>query len=103
MIEDRELLKLAAKAAGLRVKGYYEDEATLTVKLWPGHPSRKWNPLTDNADAFWLAVRLGMFYEGTPNGVRFQRYISQPSNTSPCGDIRRAVVLTAAEIGRNMT
>ena len=48
---DRELLKLAAKAAGV---GWDEYESE-----WYGDGVRKdWNPLTNDGDAFRLAVTL---------------------------------------------
>ena len=54
---DRELLELAAKAAGIRLhvwgtKGE-ENFADLDTHA-------RWNPLTDDADALRLAVKLGM-------------------------------------------
>ena len=55
MMTDRELLELAAKAAGL------EGEWKTTVGGWPclilpGHHA--WQPLHDDGDALRLAVQL---------------------------------------------
>ena len=47
-LTDRELLELAAKAAGLG-EGPYDFD-----------PRTGWNPLEDNGTALWLAVKLGM-------------------------------------------
>lgn len=58
---DRELLELAAKAAGLKLKGYVEDEPTLLVKRpGTGTPVVRWSPLTDDGDALRLAVLLNI-------------------------------------------
>ena len=55
---DRELLEQAAKAAGIKVKGYFEDEPTLLIKPGIRLPPARWNPLTDDGDALRLAVTL---------------------------------------------
>ena len=92
---DRELLELAAKAAGNGfVIGY-------------------WNPLTDDGDALRLAVKLGLDLElhgcnsTHPYAVAFDcnRNIAeeeQPDNGDPYAATRRAIVRAAAEIGRCM-
>lgn len=46
--DDRVLLERAAEAAGIG-----KDE--LDIGLWCG---QAWNPLENNGDAFWLALRL---------------------------------------------
>lgn len=90
MSTDRELLELAAKAAGPGV--------------WLEHDDRPWNPLTDDGDALRLAVNLGMnldFVNGNSGaqliGVGF---FSEPHNSYPYAATRRAIVRAAAEIGR---
>lgn len=54
---DRELLELAAKAAGIPI-------------VWMETTGR-WNPLEDDGDALRLAVKLNMdiCYESCPDGV----------------------------------
>lgn len=52
-MDDRKLLELAARAAGMRV--VWDGEAVL-----PDGSSIRWNPLNDSAAAFDLAVTLGM-------------------------------------------
>ena len=53
-MEDKELIELAAKAAGLHVKVASNSEMGLKV-----HGNCNWwNPLTDDGDALRLAVRL---------------------------------------------
>jgi hypothetical protein len=51
---DRELLEAAARAAGvdLAPTGFVWDDATAEMI--------EWNPLTDDGDAFRLAVKLGL-------------------------------------------
>lgn len=57
-MNDRELLELAAKAAGIETRPQYasmENGYGLNVK-----PGYYWNPLTDDGDALRLAVKLEM-------------------------------------------
>lgn len=57
-VPDRELLERAARAAGM--EGCVVDYDDRTVFLEDGRPaSVEWNPLTDDGDAFRLAVKLG--------------------------------------------
>ena len=97
---DRELLELAAKAAGLqRCENYYTDAAGNHVD---------WNPLADDGDAMRLAVKLkfDIMQSGNIVGVypRFPKSIvaQQPAGDDPYAATRRAIVRAAAEIGRNM-
>jgi hypothetical protein len=88
---DRELLELAAKAAGLEV-------VTPTMLTYG-----QWNPLTDDGDALRLAVKLNLFntrsngYEW-PDAELFARHEDDPYAAT-----RRAIVRAAAEIGKAMT
>ena len=93
---DRELLELAAKAAGMDTFGF-------------AGACRPWNPLTDDGDALRLAVKLGLRMEldnewrrshvqQIPNGEWF----TGPHNDDPYAATRRAIVRAAAEIGRSM-
>ena len=83
---DRELLELAAKAAGIEDISYYLDDFL-------------WNPLTDDGDALRLAVKLNLLY-----GKVFVRNVAD--NHEDGDDIyaatRRAIVLAAAEIGKDI-
>ena len=99
---DRELLELAAKAAGYH-----------WPLVWP-YPSpvdvpHDWNPRTDDGDALRLAVKLGIDVMHTnihsakvhamaDYGVE----ITEDSSIDPPAAARRAIVKAAAEIGRNM-
>ena len=102
---DRELLEMAAKASGADVT--FDIEGT----AWRKWPSFKWNPLSDDGDAFRLAVKLGIGMEPeykdefgvmlsyasiTTGGVfmedhRDDRYAAT----------RRAIVRAAAEMGKS--
>lgn len=92
-MNDRELLELAAKAAGIDTTRclQYEDGAF----DWPGKVGR-WNPLTDDGDAFRLAVKLGIDVFPWQNKTHDERTIGIEAAT------RRAIVRAAAEIGRNI-
>ena len=96
---DRELLELAAKAAGYE---YAKHGGYIVVDGIPGN----WNPLTDDGDALRLAVKLDIVPR-VINGVAFAWRdgvcdIQEPHNGDPYAATRRAIVRTAAEIGRNM-
>jgi hypothetical protein len=56
MNNDRELLELAAKAAGIEYgwQHIYDDYEGSTSEKWD------WNPLKDDGDALQLAVKLGL-------------------------------------------
>ena len=87
---DRELLELAAKAAGLEV-------VTPTMLKYG-----QWNPLTDDGDALRLAVKLNLFntrskgYEW-PDAELFARHEDDPYAAT-----RRGITRAAAEIGKSM-
>ena len=77
---DKELLELAAKAAGLKLA---ELGGRIVIQEVDGQPVY-WNPLTDDGDALRLAVKLSIS-------------IISPDNIE---SVRRAIVRAAAEIGR---
>jgi hypothetical protein len=66
MTDDRKLLELAAKAAGIHHSGWDDEEQCMTA--WFDDPADKseagswgiWNPLEDDGEALRLAVKLGM-------------------------------------------
>jgi hypothetical protein len=111
---DRELLELAAKAAGVE---HTENEGRLYVQRSLVH-KREWNPLTDDGDALRLAVNLHVDLRFCWDGCddQFDTVIAERGKLSaheqigmmPNGDVvdenaatRRAVVRAAAEIGRS--
>lgn len=97
MRTDRELLELAAKAAGLKLDFTAGGKIVWDVT---GDTHRIWNPLTDDGDALRLAVKLNInvfIYDNETStgtiGVVAKDWGSKEENT------RRAIVRAAAEIG----
>jgi len=98
---DRELLTLAAKAAGIEVIGPMGDDG---LTLFNG---KHWNPLADDGDALRLAVILKMDIDiGGGGGVQALcgepncNYVIEDIEPDPLAATRRAIVRAAAEIGR---
>lgn len=103
---DRELLELAAKAAGAIWidETWPEDLPGLMLDFGDGTTS--WNPLNDDGDAFRLAVklRIDVVYTGIhmPQvhalfGVRGQE--TEIMLDDEFAAVRRAIVRAAAKIG----
>ena len=105
---DRELLELAAKAAGIR--GQYMQRLTGDGIAIPGCVVHLWNPLTDDGDALRLAVGLRLDLSFVDNlvevcwyeqGTGYTRYKSEQIDDAQ-GEreaTRRVIVRAAAEIG----
>ena len=95
---DRELLELAAKAAGYE---YAKNGGYIVVDGIPGN----WNPLSDDGDALRLAVRLEMDVSlGLRGAVIEQGHghkVQDLDDDDPYAAARRAIVRAAAEIGRS--
>ena len=105
---DRELLELAAKAAGI--------EGVISVDhkfLWTKNATERWNPLQDDGDALRLAVKLNLVVH--PQEKCCYVYLSPESllgfsgvsalemnKGDPYAVTRRAIVHAAAEIGKAM-
>ena len=101
---DRELLELAAKAAGYSM-----------AKVSDGYPMYMegygvWNPITDDGDALRLAVTLKIPMQ-FPDWTDMTRTwaskdcldaFDEPHGTDPLAATRRAITRAAAEIGRSM-
>jgi hypothetical protein len=100
MSTDRELLELAAKAMhasgepNFRNYTVYADRVCLELGSRRGAITGYWKPLTDDGDAFRLAVRLKLF--GGYHGMES----SQFEDGDPYAATRRAIVRAAAEIGK---
>lgn len=104
---DRELLELAAKAAGIE-KGEDRTECGISTTLPCGRHEHlpRWNPLTDDGDALRLAVKL-LFEIDMGRGCIAVRHstgikILEAFNHDPYAATRRAIVRAAAEIARSM-
>ena len=96
---DRELLELAAKAAGLELNGTYNFKG---VGLRHGAPLSYWNPLAHNDEAFWLAVTCGITFRRIGNhavAVRLNQ-CDEYTDGDPCAAARRAIVRAAAVVGQ---
>ena len=106
-MNDRELLELAAKAAGVDVENaeWHEDGY-----YWMPLGTRYWNPFVNDGDALRLAVELKLSMDlfddiiavgyTTHNGIVDQ--VVEPPGTDPYAATRRAIVRAAAEIGKEM-
>jgi hypothetical protein len=110
MSEDKELLELSAKAAGIDLRMYegmvvQPGTGLVVVNAKTG---LKWNPLTDDGDALRLAVKLDMNVEVwnpfKEVWVVAEGYdvIEEPWGEDKLAATRRAIVRAAAEIGRGM-
>jgi len=119
---DRELLELAAKAAGYAINPHTNYK--MFRDLIFTHNAKNWNPLEDDGDALRLAVKLGLevkpytyfnercqrpataLYSGGGKVEdilgSFPSYAESFVEHDPYAATRRAIVRAAAEIGRNM-
>ena len=97
-----ELLKLAAKGAGMKIRVYEG------VNLWPhesyvvvDHRGFKWNPLFDDGDALRLAVECNMMVDVLSDSTDCYAPGVERVNVDHCGDAekatRRAIVLVAVQ------
>lgn len=109
---DREMLELAAKAAGAEVTGMrgnlpvygmpVEDEDCCTYT--------RWDPLNDDGDALRLAILIPINIELDMAAVEANAVLTDISvnvlfsefSDDPYAATRRAIVRCAAEIGRRM-
>lgn len=102
-MSDRELLELAAKAAGIELVWHGDADPWCFAETVAGI---KWNPLADDGDALRLAVKLKMdliVHERLSSAAAdgFLRR-SEHHKGDPYAATRRAIVRAAAEIGRSM-
>lgn len=129
MSTDRELLELAAKAAGIKAKWFrvtkWKDTGTCKIstgkaEVFGTHHSKPWNPLTDDGDALRLAASTRLRVDFYDNHVEvkdgcdlymignedFENTFVRIEPLEHHGDLlsaaRRAIVRAAAEIGRSM-
>lgn len=122
---DRELLELAAKAAGLTKYSEWADQikdhdsphymGCALHSKGVGGQADSWNPLIDDGDALRLAVMLGIeikFNYGMVSDTVEARYphgehggikaVFESLDNDPYAATRRAIVRAASEIGRGM-
>lgn len=113
---DRELLELAAKAAG--IDGYMYSNNFRCMAHWNESDGGWfdaccfWDPLTDDGDALRLAVALGMNIDVGSHPVGFTAtaviadhnsvFIDEYHDDDAMKATRRAITRAAAEIGKAM-
>ena len=107
---DKELLELAAKAAGIE---YHIDHIDGCPKVINSN-GYIWNPLSDDGQALRLAVKLGFcvivfarfdqpdVWVGYRHSENEGRNVAEELGNDPYAATRRAIVRAAAEIGKNM-
>ena len=96
---DRELLELAAKAAGYDKPGQWDDKWNCLFD----HEGWTFGPLTDDGDALRLAVKLKINVEWESAEVVWADNNGEAVESDPYAATRRAIVRAAAEIGKAMT
>jgi len=100
-MDDRELLELAAKAAGIKHPG--GEHCINGPAVWDCEALRWWRPLTDDGDALRLAVKLKLIVEvGSCWLSKYGPVFGEDVLPDPLSATRRAIVRAAAEIGRAM-
>ena len=101
---DREWLELAAKAADLHVIDR-SHPVSLYIASEGCCGGVHWNPLTDDGDAFRLAVKCRMNVNIYYNDTRVTAddvFLCEMHEVDLCAATRRAIVRAAAEIGKSM-
>ena len=96
---DRELLEAAAKAAGLTILSWPQEDYAVVQN---GDQQCGWSPLAFDSDALRLAVKLREKF-GTDIATCFGIGRFSEWETDPYAATRRAIVRAAAEIGRSKT
>lgn len=108
---DRELLELAAKAAGISYVWEQEGYAYGQVGVVPVGWRRCWDPRSEwTTDAFELAIQLQLHIKhrdelvvvGRSNGEGDFVTVSVTDTASRADATRLAIIQAAAEIGRSM-
>lgn len=98
MSTDRELLELAAKAAGYMPNQnwiWLKDRLCFTYRADGQHVF--WNPLTDDGDALRLAVKLGLYIGGK---FTAHQCVNEFVELGEAVAVRRAIVRAAAAIAK---
>ena len=110
--QKRELLELAAKAAGIVGRRYVENEAIqgeIRTGMWGDLTETLWNPLDSAGDALNLAIRLRLKMRVCNSGARAWESEGgsnvkkwwAPKNDDIYKATRLAIVLAAAAIERD--
>jgi len=114
-MDDRELLEMAAKAAGVKLRWIQgpEDEECIHPIRWNDERTCEidWNPLEDDGDALRLAMQLCMTITTGPCqcssstiGGALRGFFPREDTIHQQQDaaVRRVIVRAAAEIGKAM-
>ena len=107
---DRELLELAARAAGIELAPEPFHHGGPVGAAFTGEAGF-WNPLHDDGDALRLAVKLHLWFRpmaflcADAHEVDVflggdGKLATERANGDPCAATRRAIVRAAAEIGK---
>ena len=99
-MSDRELLEMAAKAAG-----YDGLRWSMLRQCFYDCSGVYWRPLDDDGDALRLAVKIGLHLTNSKTDAWSSREdvtAIEPLSTDQYKATRRAIVRAAAEIGRGM-
>lgn len=104
---DRELLELAAKAAGIQIASWSNAQAG-GFQTQESAQGKFWNPLNDDGDALRLAVKLRLdvtFYNGfqevhVDTSTGCGEAACEDYSKDPAAATRRAIVRAAADIGK---
>ncbi|HGM6549532.1 TPA: hypothetical protein ACKP6T_005602 [Pseudomonas aeruginosa] len=118
-MNDRTLLELAARAAGIKARWFRVNQwrqvggnkmKTGQEDVFGTHHRKPWNPLTDDGDALRLAVTLGLIVN--PDRENQRTLVSNQAGHEYCaiywdnlGEMaatRLAITEAAAEIGKSM-
>lgn len=105
MKTDRELLELAAKAAGVAHIGYVNGAKCNGLRVGKGYV---WNPLEDDGDAFRLMVYLALPVNpefgkgGISVGYSTAQVIYDEKWDGSGAQYRRAIVRAAAAMGERV-
>lgn len=116
-MSDRELLEMAARAAGYDTSHKVNAQRLLmdppVMSLWITEEGElkhtAWNPITNDSDAFRLAVILDLDIQWLPK----QRFVSAgrlgigeniawDDESERSGALRRAITVAAAKIGKSL-
>lgn len=111
-MNDRELLEMAAKAAGIKkpvlqdMRGWGEARYGLSEAIYDEEREEYWNPLVEDGDALRLAVNLRLLVDNGPTLSTVVHEQIDPveieHNGNPEAATRIAIVRAAAEIGKAM-
>lgn len=112
-MEDKELLELAARAAGMTTDSFSLGEDWYPIfdgveGFYLAWGTGWWNPLIDDGDSLRLAVKLGLVIQPKGMGVEVWSFDARKSSGvvayigDPYAATRRAIVRAAAEMGKSM-